>query len=466
MIEAGDQGLREDLEWLMDRNIVQNVSTSTWPLPLSVLEDALSGARKSNLSPSDVHALLSVKKYIERQKVTVFGVAAKLNAKALPQTDFSSTAKGKGVGAVYVRGGGESIAGRVQINYLIDPLTSKQSKINLEGSYIAAAGLGQVLYAGQISHWWGPGQHGSLIWGNSATAIPGIGLQRGKYVPFESPWLSWIGPWGYDLFVGQMAHDTAVPGVRVLNMRGFFRPVDGLEIGVSRFIQWGGSGRRNGFGAVWDALTGNSNDLGKSADPGNELAGIDIRYRFSLMGNPVVLYSQLAGEDEAGMLPSKHILQIGAQFKHIVGSSRVQWTLEGADTTVRRFFGLSDGQTGVAYRHSIYRNGLYHDGLPIAHFLGGSGRVYSASLSIAPRDYNYYSKFSVRIFHAEPNVINEPVNQAFPRAGKLWGSEVSYGWQYGAAQLKLVAQLVKAQKGSVGNAFNVGLSVNYPLAIM
>ena len=46
-------------------------------------------------------------------------------------------------------------------------------------------------------------------------------------------------------------------------------------------------------------------------DPGNQLAGIDFTYNHINSRRNIKIYSQIAGEDEAGFLPSKNFYTIG-----------------------------------------------------------------------------------------------------------------------------------------------------------
>jgi hypothetical protein len=193
MVEAGNQALRDDLQWLIDRRVI-NLSTSTWPIPLSALEAALSDRKREGLSRGDVHALLTVERYVKRQQETSYGLTVDVNTDSTPQLGFDKRAHAKTEGSAYLQASSGAFAGKLQVNGLYRPLTGKQSRMTLEGSYVSATFLGQVVYAGQLSHWWGPGQDGSLIWSNAGTAIPGIGLRRGTERAFETPWLSWIGP--------------------------------------------------------------------------------------------------------------------------------------------------------------------------------------------------------------------------------------------------------------------------------
>jgi len=461
MIEAGNQELRDDIQWLVDRGIIGYVSTSTWPIPVSALEAALEARKRKGLTRADVHAILAVRRYLDDQKKANFGVNFQANTDSIPQLGFASQARAAYSTGVWMQGGNDVVAGKLQVNGLVDPLTSKQSRVNLEGSYVSGRFLGQALYVGQLAHYWGPGVDGSLNWGNAATAIPGIGLQRAKQTAPESKWLSWIGPWGYNLFVGQLQHDTSVPRARILSARIFARPFKGFEIGASRFIEWGGQGRDNSMAALWQVIKGNSND--PSREVGNELAGIDFRYTTALLGNPITLYGQLAGEDEAGGMPSHFIGLAGMQYRYMIGSTRLQWHVEAADTMVRRLFGFGDGMPGVAYSHHTYSNGLYHDRLPLGHPIGGSGRMLSAGLSVIPDDFRYFSRYSFRIAQAQVNSTGQAINGAFPISENWYGAELVYSWRLNTTAFRVGLFILKPTSGAVDNKVSLMFSMSTPL---
>ena len=103
---------------------------------------------------------------------------------------------------------------------------------------------------------------------------------------------------------GQLEEDRAIPNAQFFGMRINFRPLDSLEIGVSRTAQWCGDGRPCSFDTFKDLLLGKDNigDAGttRENEPGNQMAGIDARWTNMLAGVPISLYGQLIGEDEAG----------------------------------------------------------------------------------------------------------------------------------------------------------------------
>ncbi|WP_343928809.1 capsule assembly Wzi family protein [Pigmentiphaga daeguensis] len=457
--------MREDVQWLVDRGVI-DVSTSSWPMPLAALETAVVERRSTNLSRADEAALDGVTKFISRQKRTTIGVKAQINTDRMPPLGFAGQSLGTATGSAYIATSAERLAVKLQANGVVDPITKYQSSFNMQGSYAAANIFGQILYVGQLSHWWGPGQDGSLAWSNAATAVPGIGLRRGTDTPFETPWLSWIGSWGYEAFIGQQQHSRAIPDTRVANMRLYVRPLDGLELGASRMIQWGGKGRANGLGALWDALTSNSNVDTPGQDFSNELAGFDVRYTTRLLwGNPLTFYVQGIGEDEAGTLPSRFLALGGVEFKHMVGNTRMQWHVEAADTNASRVFGLGDGRSGYAYSHGLYRDGYYQDGLPIGHAIGGSGYMYSTGVSVIPDDPRYHKRYSARVLYAEVNPTSQTINQAFPEKDRFYGGELSVSWIMAPITFRAGAMLLRSVKGTANDSFGVFFSTDIPLYI-
>ena len=425
LVEAGNERLRQDLQWLADHGVIQ-LSTWSWPMPLAAIDAALA-ARRPNLTSADRDALADVEIELARQRVALGGGAAlRGNTASLPAMGFDAPVRADAEASAWIEGTRGPLAGRLQLRGLYQPLTSRQSNGNLEGSYIAGNVGGQVLYAGQLAHWWGPGQEGSLIWSNAGLAIPGIGLKRGQERPFETRWLSWLGPWSYELFLGQMLHNQFASGTKVFSMRFQAEPLPRFQLGFSRLIQWGGSVGGDGLDALGDAILGRSNDPNGAVN--NEIAGFDLRYTWLPGGNPLTLYGQFIGEDEASKAPTEYLSLVGLQFKHTLAAARFHWYLEAADTMSNRFFGLKDGTPGIAYRHSQFLDGMYHEGLPIGHFIGGDGRSNSIGVSVAPMQNAYRLRYGARFMRAEVNPGNQTVNLAFPAADTVKLAELTASW--------------------------------------
>ena len=249
----------------------------------------------------------------------------------------------------------------------------KDEGLTVDGSYLAARLGNWSGRVGKIDRWWGPGWDGSLIMSTNARPIPAVSLDRRVPEPFESKWLSWIGPWSFHSFVGRMEKERHVPEPFLWGMRVEFAPtpVDGLEIGLFRMMQLGGEGRPQGLSTWVDAFLSqdnygaNSKHQDKSKEPGNQLAGLDLRWRpFDL---PFAFYGQVVGEDEDKFLPNALFFQYGVETWATLESSTLRLFVEYADLTSTWW--TDDPHTrNVTYGHTIYSDGYRYRGRTIGHW--------------------------------------------------------------------------------------------------
>lgn len=249
----------------------------------------------------------------------------------------------------------------------------------LEGSSLEMPLWAGAAYVSVETRHWGPGWVGSLILDSAAPPLPSVGWRKTSAAPFQHPWLAWLGPWNGDVFVGRLGGHADPVRPWLIGMRMQIRPLQGLEIGASRTIQWGGAGRDESLRSFVSALFGRDNMDGddRSTEPGNQLAGFDIRYAMKVNSGEWALYAQAVGEDEAGMLPSKLILQTGAEWATRWRDADVRLFAEGSDLVAGNLYGKGGPHPGVTYRHHIYRQGYTHRGLPLGHPVGGDVKLAS-----------------------------------------------------------------------------------------
>jgi hypothetical protein len=212
--------------------------------------------------------------------------------------------------------------------------------------------------------------------------MPGIAIQRNMNTPFESKWLRWIGPWSLTAFMNQLDDERIVSDALLFGLRVTFRPIDSLEIGLSRTAQWCGDDRPCDFDAFTDLLLGNDNrgvNVDPNEEPGNQLAGIDIRWVLP-RGMPAALYMQWIGEDtrQGGPEIGSWLRQAGIEHWGQIAGLDHRTHVEVSDTTCREGgFGFSDSKTNCAYEHSIYRTGYRYKGRAIGYGTDGDGLTYS-----------------------------------------------------------------------------------------
>jgi hypothetical protein len=275
-------------------------------------------------------------------------------------------------------------------------------EVRLDGSYLAGTLGNWVIGVGAIARWWGPGWHSSTILSSNARPVPGFWLNRKTSEPFPWPVLSWLGPWNFVAFAGQLESDRHVSDAKLLGGRFSFRPLANLEIGLSRTTQWGGDGRSQSISSLGDCAVGSSNTTDStttSSDACNQLAGGDIRLGLPIGPNVLGLYAQGTGEDEAGNLPSRFVTMAGVDLATRWAGGSQQFYLEHADTTVGSMLG-GEELPNYAYESGVYKSGYRFNGRNIASTWESDARVTTLGASHFFADG---SDFALSLSRAELN---------------------------------------------------------------
>jgi hypothetical protein len=297
-----------------------------------------------------------------------------------PQTlrEFADTPREEGEAAVRASWLSDHFAVNLQGTYVVDPEDGQEFRA--DGSYLGVNFGNFMLSAGLMERWWGPGWDGSLILSTNARPIPTVTLERNYTDPFKTKWLSWMGPWRASIAMGQ-AESEGVPvtDVRFFAARVNFKPRPWLEFGLTRTAQWCGGDRPCDWSTFVDMVLGNDNQTQDGAiseeQPGNQMAGYDMRLRSPWLKLPLVFYTQWIGEDEAGGLPSKFIGQFGLETW---GSMRLGgWRLRAEYTDTACNFTRETPEFGCAYRHAIYPQGYAYRGRIIGQAMDNDSRMFT-----------------------------------------------------------------------------------------
>ena len=415
-IVLNDQNLRTDLNWLNQQGVIQ-VSTSTWPMSGDEIQRALSQAQVSNNNQQRV--IDSVMAHLNtNNQLLKASLFAETDQKNIPQV-FGDQQKAQYQAGIELNTGNQNWDARLRINAEKDPQIDNDQDVNVEGSYLAGKLWNQWLIAGQIPTYWGPGHDGSLIRGDASRPVYGVTMQRAEQHAFASKWLSWIGPWQYQAFAGQLDDYDAVPDAKLIGLRVTAQPLPYLELGASRAIQWGGEGRPESLSSLWDAFVGNKDNGGTGEpDPSNQIAGFDARLNLQpLLQVPMGMYAQYIGEDEAGGLPAKKMYLAGVDYSSSYNNMPFQLYTEWTDT---RSNGSADG---ISYNHHVYTDGFYQHGYPLAHAMGGDGQMVSVGGDIR---FDRLNRVNARVLFAKLNESNRTTNLAFPAQDELKAVDVSW----------------------------------------
>ena len=275
---------------------------------------------------------------------------------------------------------GERFTVNLAATYAANPFDGDE--IRADGTYVGVALGNWTVTAGWQERWWGPGRDGSMILSSNARPMPSVGIQRIGSVPFETKWLSWMGPWTLTSFMGLLDDDRVVNNAWLWGMRGSFRPVRGLEIGLPRTAQWCGDGRVCDLKTFLRLLNGKDNqgaNVNPEDEPGNQLGGIDIHWTLPRQ-IPLALYMQWIAEDtrRTGFTFHLFLQQIGVEYWGRMGNTSHRTHFEIVDSTCHLgAFGEGSSQPNCAYNHGIFHTGYRYNGRSIGYSGDGDTLSYS-----------------------------------------------------------------------------------------
>jgi hypothetical protein len=423
-LAPGDMRVRHDIQLLVDSGVI-NLPMSGWPIAVSDLAYALDNARTTApqpvapiqaaatpptsaaptsaaagradpassdssissatvLTPAHRAALTRLRRIASEGRPTIgFEVAGA--ARPMQLRMFGDTPREEGELTAYAAGFiGNRFGGRLEVTAVADPDDDKDFR--LDGSYVAGKFGNWIVTLGEQERWWGSGWEGSLILSNNARPVPAIALDRAVSKPFETKWLSWLGPWRLTTFMGEMEGDRQdYANPLLFGMRISARPLDGLEISVERTAQWCGEGRSCDWDDFWNLFWGNDNageNVAAEDEPGNQLASWDIRWASPIGNWNYALYNQHTGEtiDNTIPRPYRSFDVVGLENRGVSKHDGSSWRA-GLEWSNSRCGGTENEQRiwDCAYNNGIFDpDGYRYYGRPMGHSMDGDGQMYSA----------------------------------------------------------------------------------------
>jgi hypothetical protein len=346
---------------------------------------------------------------------------------------FADEPREEGEASAWVAGFlGERWGGRLELGVVAD--ADDEDTFRYDGSYFAGVFGNWIVTAGAQDRWWGSGWEGSLILSNSARPVPALSLDRAVSTPFESRWLRWIGPWRLTTFMGYMEGDREdVDHPLLFGFRLSARPLDGLEISLERTAQWCGEGRSCDWSDFWNLWVGNDNrgeNVDAEDEPGNQLAGWDIRWASPIGDWNYAIYNQHTGETIDNQIPRPYrSLDIaGLETWGDWGDGGGSWRagLEWANT---RCGGTENEQRlwDCAYNNTIFNvEGYRSKGRPLGHSMDGDGEMYSGRfvhVDAAERTLSAVLRYSAI---NEGGVVPDLRHTVAPGPEDWWSLDVAY----------------------------------------
>jgi hypothetical protein len=378
--------VREELSRLVDAGRLQ-LPLGTWPMPATMIEAAMARAVAADPAAQDeflaLRAALATARHGGMSAFAAVAEPARLREQGAPWRDEAE------VGVAWSRSGADPVAAsRLAATLAVSVSRHEDGEqlVRFDGSHVTRQWGNWLLGAAVLDRHWGPGEDSSLILSDNARPMPALVLERATAQPFETRWLRWLGPWRASLFAARMEGERRdVDRPLFLGARVEASPQPWLTLGLSRTAQACGEGRACNLRTLRDLLLGNDNlgiDATSATEPGNQMAGIDLRIRSPWPSLPVAVRAQVIGEDESSYFPVKNLAQYGlVAWRELGEGRRLRGYLEYADTTCS--YDRPQPRFDCAYRQGIFNvDGYRYRGRVIGHTSDNDAQTWTAALAI------------------------------------------------------------------------------------
>lgn len=353
--DAGDTQLRMDLQLLNDAEIIR-YPVNQWPIPRAGVQYALADAKEHFATNAAVKAALErVRARATPARRLDFAIGISAGEPGLMR-DFDTLAREEGdLGAELTYDKGRFAVG-LDVAMVANPTDGDE--LRADGSHATVRWGNWLLSANLLDRWWGPGHTGSLILSNNARPMPTFMVERAEARAFESVWLNWLGPWRMSFGIGQLENSRQdIDSPLFMAWRVVVMPFRKIELGFSRTAQFCGKQLECNLDVFGNMLAGNDNvgiDATEENEPGNQMAGFDIRWNSPLGSFPYAIYAQYIGEDESSYLPAKYLSQLGVEmWKPMVDGGILLGFLEYTSTTCSANSGRGP-YYGCAYNQGLF----------------------------------------------------------------------------------------------------------------
>jgi hypothetical protein len=461
--EVGDSQLRSDIQILANAHLIDDI-TIQWPIPWAGIMSALRDQTVIATEPVYVReaarrVVAYAKAHMHRGTFTGSAMVDLTNNPSVVR-GFDALGRNKGETQFSIEYMDSDTALRLSVGAWSD-FTGRTTKYDPDGSYIAQRLGGAGLYAGYITHWWGPGWISALSLSNNARPFPQIGIQRLDSSAFRTPLLSWLGPWQAEFFVGVLNDERIAKNTVYDGLRFTFNPFPGFQIGIARTDQMCGTGHPCQPLSEYFEFTNQANHVNRTNDEGN----IDLHYTNTIGEYPFEVYTQLMNEDSNPIIHSVTSHLFGASIWVPIQRNAMRITLEYTDTVpTLDIFSFGNVDHGAAYNNFQYIDGMRYRGRSLGFSLDSDSRLLSLQASWADdNDWSYEATLHHAIISNPNNAAGNVVTTA-PVIVNMAEARVAIPmWQTGM-KLDLAARVQDDQPrpdhGATG-AFEAALTANF-----
>lgn len=401
-VDADDLFLRHHIQQLADADVI-TVPVTTFPLMWDAIDDDLLARQQHATTPALQESYQYVVHYYRKARGKQFKTQLAVDWATRPKdlNGFGINYREKAKLTLSSEHVGSFWAARLSTQ--IRSHAEDNIANTFDNSYIATIAGNWMIRAGAIDQWWGPGWDSSLIMSSNSRPLPAISVTRSNNQAFETPLLSWMGSWSFTTQMAQLEKERHVANAKLWSARGTLKPLSGLEIGASWSIQWGGEDQPSTMSDFIKAITSQaicangeaSCDSKYHTKLGNHLAGIDLRYNFSLGQYPVAIYAQTIGEDSVNYIkPADKSYIYGLETTVVNNGNAVKVFAEYLDTLVACGTDLS--VFNCYYNHGTYQTGYRHHGRSIGASYDNDAKIYTLGLMGTNQErHNYAAKLRI-----------------------------------------------------------------------
>jgi len=438
--EVGDNALRVDVALLAASGVTDQV-TLQWAMPWNGLLSQLDGDALIR-QPADVRAAATrVLTRGRAETATGFSGSLMLASATTPSLvyGFDGMGRGDGQAQISLAYASGKTAIRISAGAFTTDFSGRSIKFMPDGTFIAhQLGTDTLVYAGWLSHWWGPGWISALALSNNARPMPQVGVQRVSSEPFKWPVLNLLGPWRAEAFIG-LLDDLRIDRNTLYNAINFsFNPLPGLEIGLTRTEQL--CGENHPCVPLRDTLH-------FANDPTNTnftsaQGQIDIKWSHKLLGFPMQFYMSVMNEDSSPITHSgtSHLFGI-TMFAPVFAGSPVRLTMEYTDSVpTEDIFGFGNVFHGISYNNGGYPDGMRYRGRTLGFSLDSDSRLLTLQAGWSDSGARYYQLSFHNAHVSNPNNLWGNVVTAAPVRINMAEGRVTLPWSDAKLDLALRLQ--------------------------
>ena len=223
-----------------------------------------------------------------------------------PRNDFQ--------GGASIEKQGDHWAAKLAVDYgQYDDVTNNA---HVDDSYLYGFLGNWALGVDKMNAWWGPGYSASEILSANPPPLAKITFQRMQALPFETKWLSWIGPWSLTTSLSRGGPEVPEPHPLIWLLNLSIRPWESLQLSMTRSSVFAGDQRPLNWRMTQNLLMADDNcdpsiygeEYCQKNTPGNELWEVTADLNFyKILHIPANLYLQTAFNDK---IPSNEYMNV------------------------------------------------------------------------------------------------------------------------------------------------------------